>query len=91
VDHLCEFRDRVSLVGVSRTQLVDSLPRGFLAFFGMLAVPIPRVENHAFIPLILDCGYMVTSITFGLIGMALSRPFRGKKSDRSDKTGSPIE
>jgi hypothetical protein len=53
---------------------------GFLAFLGMGLCPLPRVQKFAWIPLLVDCGYVVANLTIGY-GLMLARLVRGKKDD----------
>ena len=53
---------------------------GFLACFGMLACPLTWVQKLAWIPLAVDCGYVVVNLTCGC-GIMLIRFLRGTKDD----------
>ena len=53
---------------------------GFLACFGMLACPLTQVQKLAWIPLAVDCGYVVVNLALGY-GFMLIRFVRGRKED----------
>src|SRR5262245_46858368 len=54
---------------------------GFLAFFAMGACPLPQVQRFAWIPLLIDAGYVLAVLTFGVAGLVLRKSSRGKRSD----------
>ncbi|MDB6125217.1 MAG: hypothetical protein JWQ71_4210 [Pedosphaera sp.] len=54
---------------------------GGLAFLGLSVCPLPQVQKLAWIPLAVDIGYLVATLTFGFASMLLRRLFKGKKDD----------